>query len=921
MLEPSACRFWQLALQSGLVDATALQACWDAIPPDRRVIEHIDRRLARQAVQSGLLTLWQAQQLMLGRTSGFKIDRYVLLDLIGQGGMGRVYMARDSRLNRRVAVKILTPERMNNPRAKVRFEREAAVGAQLQHENLVRIYDKGEANGKCYLVMEFIEGKTIGGMIAENGPLPPSVAARLTRQIALGLDHAQRKGLIHRDVNPYNILVTRDGIAKLTDLGLAIEEAETERVTRDGATVGTFDYVSPEQARHSHDVDIRTDIYSLGCSLYHMLTGQVPFPSASLPEKLWGHQRLEPAAISSLAPGVPEGLIAVVGKMMRKSREERYTTPLDVAQALEPYVEEPPTGDYPLAVQNAATLAAAAAPTQTLITAATSAPPVERLVPPGEPPSITPSPEPAIAPEAGPISPFPSNDGPIAGLNLAVDLGPEPPLSASTSTGRNKARSRTTSPTSTAVEAESTSGGRPTTARPRWLVPAGIAAAVLVVFGFFFVFMKKDTSATTGPKTAGKPGKTAPSSVGKSAEKAGSSTTARSESAATAPATPEKKSPSGKEVAVVAADGTRKIEADFATALRAAIGRKGHVLLANAKPLEFKAGDAVNISGGALAIRAADHIKPELHVEIKGSKPFLATRAETPLRIEGVMFVVKYVNPGANPPAVIEAGGTLTLDRCAFRVEGDVPNARAVVCHGGSLTVSGCWFENFDRTIDVDSFRGSVTTIRQSMLLHAQAEGETKTEAGAEKPKNGDSSKAPARPRWGLRVLHSPGGFARSGRRLILDHCTYQGSTFLDFIGFSPESPLAVEASGCAVLADALLAWEPVPRAPEVTPLTRDALSWSGRGNQFDVRGTAWIARAEKPGQPPAPWSDGPTNLEQWSKLLGNERDPVPPPVRFATDPSARSDHPTPRDFAVQDHAAGANPAFVGPGASPAKSR
>src|SRR5438105_474201 len=161
------------------------------------------------------------------------------------------------------------------------ISRRLGRGAPLQHENLVRIYDEGEANGKCYLVMEYIEGKNIGQMIAENGPLPAPIATRLSRQVALGLEHAQRKGLIHRDVNPYNILVTRDGTAKLTDLGLAIDLAENDRVTRDGATVGTFDYVSPEQARHSHSVDTRSDIYSLGCSLYHMLSGQVPFPTAS----------------------------------------------------------------------------------------------------------------------------------------------------------------------------------------------------------------------------------------------------------------------------------------------------------------------------------------------------------------------------------------------------------------------------------------------------------------------------------------------------------------------------------------------------------------------------------------------------------------------------------------------------------------
>src|SRR3954454_5162614 len=193
MVDPKASRFWQVALQSGLIDAEGLQACFDAIAPEKRVAEQLDRRLARQAVQQGRLTLWQAQQVLAGRSTGFKINRYTLLDMLGQGGMGRVYLARDTRLNRRVALKILSPERMNNPRAIQRFEREARVGAQLQHENLVRVYDEGVSNGKCYLVMEFIEGKNVGHLIVENGTMPPALAARLARQVALGLQHAQQK--------------------------------------------------------------------------------------------------------------------------------------------------------------------------------------------------------------------------------------------------------------------------------------------------------------------------------------------------------------------------------------------------------------------------------------------------------------------------------------------------------------------------------------------------------------------------------------------------------------------------------------------------------------------------------------------------------------------------------------------------------
>jgi serine/threonine-protein kinase len=348
MLDPQASNFWQAALRSGLMDDERLAACWDAIEPEKRDDpEHIDRRLARRAIRSRLLTLWQAQQLLAGRTSGYMVDRYRLLDLLGEGGMGRVYLARDTRLDRLVALKILSAERLHNPRALTRFQREARTGAQLQHENLVRIYDFGESKGRYFLVMEYIEGKTVATLMAERGPVPPATAARLARQVALGLEHAHRKGLIHRDVNPYNILVTQDGTAKLADMGLAIAMDDEERVTRDGATVGTFDYVAPEQAKDSHAADTRSDIYSLGCTMYHMCAGRVPFPGPSLPEKRLGHQTIEPPPLSRLVPGLPEGLSEIVQRMMRKSPAERYATPIEVAHALEFY-QDAPTGFPPI---------------------------------------------------------------------------------------------------------------------------------------------------------------------------------------------------------------------------------------------------------------------------------------------------------------------------------------------------------------------------------------------------------------------------------------------------------------------------------------------------------------------------------------------------------------------------------------------
>jgi len=337
MVDPDASRFWKAARRCDLIGDGDLQAWWQAIPPEKRTVDRVDRYLARQAVDAGKLTIWQAQQLLNGRWQGLRLGKYVLTQPLGQGGMGRVYRARDTRLGRDVALKILSRERSTNPRAVARFDREARVGAQLQHENLIRIYDAGEVLGLRYLVMELVDGKTAHRLIEELGRLDPEVAAELGRQVLLGLEHLDEKGLLHRDVNPANILVDRAGTAKLTDLGLALDLDDPEVLTRDGAAVGTFDYIAPEQARNPRGIDIRCDIYALGCSLYHMIAGRVPFPGLNPGERIMAHQLADPPSLAELVPGCPPGLSEVVRRMMHKAPEGRYARAREAAAALAPY--------------------------------------------------------------------------------------------------------------------------------------------------------------------------------------------------------------------------------------------------------------------------------------------------------------------------------------------------------------------------------------------------------------------------------------------------------------------------------------------------------------------------------------------------------------------------------------------------------
>jgi serine/threonine-protein kinase len=886
MLDPLSSRFWRAALQSGLLDTAGLQACWDAIPEEKRVDEHIDRRLARQSVQNGLLTLWQAQQIMAGRSSGFKIDRYVLIDLIGQGGMGRVYLARDTRLNRRVAVKILSPERVNNPRAIARFHREAMVGAQLQHEHLVRIYDEGESAGKCYLVMEFIEGKNIGQMIAENGPIPPAVAARLGRQVAMGLEHAQRKGLIHRDVNPYNILVTHDGQAKLTDLGLAIDLSENERVTRDGATVGTFDYISPEQARHSHGVDTRSDIYSLGCTLYHMLTGQVPFPSASLPEKLFGHQASEPEPIAKLTPGVPAGLAAVIHKTMRKSPADRYATPLELAQALEPFGDDSadpstiiPDNTPQPAAKHATSITQVTAATQAQAAASKAAPPAAP-VPAPEPTAVAPSAEKSTTAGSAPLpATAPSTGDAAFNLGLMVDLGPEPPLSgASSSKPKTRPKSKpiekpvATSPAKSKVQ---TTDFR---SLPYWIYPAGIAAVVLISVAGFQAYQ---SSGSVAPKGTGKSkGDTRnPSPGGRKGPKLFIPTT------------------QGKEVVVVYNDGDVKVERDLVNGMRAAAGR-GYVLLTSSEPVKIPATGAISIGGGRIDVRAGEGVNPVLQVEVRGGTPFLSTKTDAPLILTGVTIEARYVEPGPEPAPVIEAGSHVTLDRCAFELEQPAPGSSAVKLEGGILSASGCSFVNFDRAIDLACFGGTNATLTHCLMVM--------TAPGPQEALGGG---------WALRLRSMPGVFDKASRKVVLDHCTIKGQGVVAFEGFSPASPMKINASACAVVADGLISWLYAPDDKDKVP-TRESMIWTGQDNQYEIRGKAWVQTGAQ-GSPLAPMQDGPTDLETWERKLGSEQSPRAAPVKFATEGASHSSHPSPTDFAVAGEggkaSVGADPAFVGP--------
>ena len=261
--------------------------------------------------------------------------------------MGQVFKARNWKLGRIVAIKLIRKERLVGGDVVRRFHREIRAVAALDHPNVIRAYDADEADGVHFLVMEYAEGKDLARLVKEQGPLPVARACDCARQAALGLQHAYERGLVHRDVKPQNLLLTPSGVVKVLDLGLArlghddADEEVTSLVTREGTFMGTPDYTAPEQTLNAHGVDIRADLYSLGCTLYFLLTGRPPFAGGSLGEKIAKHQSLAPEPVERLRPEVPPALAAVVRRLLAKRPEDRFQTPAEAAAALAGCLAEP----------------------------------------------------------------------------------------------------------------------------------------------------------------------------------------------------------------------------------------------------------------------------------------------------------------------------------------------------------------------------------------------------------------------------------------------------------------------------------------------------------------------------------------------------------------------------------------------------
>jgi eukaryotic-like serine/threonine-protein kinase len=322
-------------------------------------------RFAGWVVANKYLTEYQAALLARGHAEGFYINQYKVLDRIGRGRMAGVYKARHE-LGQIVAIKVLPPSRAKDANLLGRFQREARLAVRLNHPNVVRAFQVGEADSLHYLVMEYLEGETLDDVLTRRGKLPPTEAVRIVYQALQGLQHIHSLGLVHRDLKPANLMLvgaaadsTAAATVKILDIGLGRElfeevapdaRGDETALTAEGVLLGTPDYMSPEQARDARSSDIRSDVYSLGCVLYHALAGQPPFPDTNIISQMIRHATEAPRPMRELNPAVPDGLQQIVGWMMAKDPAQRYPTPERAAQALQVFLA---AGDGSLAAPEA----------------------------------------------------------------------------------------------------------------------------------------------------------------------------------------------------------------------------------------------------------------------------------------------------------------------------------------------------------------------------------------------------------------------------------------------------------------------------------------------------------------------------------------------------------------------------------------
>jgi serine/threonine protein kinase len=338
-----------LLIRSRLMTPASVKSAYQRWQTDANHAAADVRKFARWLVRHDYVTEFQAALLLRGQADHFFLGEYKLLERLGQGRMATVYKA-VHQLGQVVAIKVLAPAKAKEAQFLARFQREARLACRLSHPHVVRAFQVGASSDVHYLVMEYLEGETLRQVLKRRGKLPPAEAVRLACQALVGLQHLHEQGLVHRDLKPANLMLvpasarpqadsTLDAVVKILDIGLGralFDEAllaDGDNLTTEGTVMGTPDYLAPEQARNSHGVDIRADVYSLGCVLYHMLAGQPPFPDQNLINQIYRHATEAPPALD-----VPDGLQQVINRMMAKDPAQRYSSPAEALLAVEDFL-------------------------------------------------------------------------------------------------------------------------------------------------------------------------------------------------------------------------------------------------------------------------------------------------------------------------------------------------------------------------------------------------------------------------------------------------------------------------------------------------------------------------------------------------------------------------------------------------------
>ncbi|MCS7468834.1 serine/threonine protein kinase [Stieleria sp. ICT_E10.1] len=320
VLDQATRDFVRRSMQAGLVELADVKKVVVSLMTEDVVFT--PDRLAKGLVGADLLTPWQARKLLAGKARGFHLGNYRLLRPLGRGGMGVVFLARHSVMNRLMALKILPSEASKDSRRIERFKEEARASAKLEHPNIVQAFDFSESDGKLFIVMEYIEGVDLHRAIARDGVMSPTEALDAMIQTTDALAHAHQRGIVHRDIKPSNLLLRNDGVIKVSDMGLA-RIGYTAGTDAPNRLTGTADFIAPEQAIDSQSVDARADIYSLGCTWYFLLVGKPPFPGTNVAQRLAKHQTAKVPLVSDTRSDCPPAISLLIQRMMSKRPVDR----------------------------------------------------------------------------------------------------------------------------------------------------------------------------------------------------------------------------------------------------------------------------------------------------------------------------------------------------------------------------------------------------------------------------------------------------------------------------------------------------------------------------------------------------------------------------------------------------------------------